>query len=181
MPQNRGARARKAQAEQAKEPEPPDEGEVIPAREVAAATTDEVLGKKNGDKAADGKESSANQKDGDKTAEAKPEPQINITGLPGARPKPAPKKPKPITVASTPIIGNYQLPSLDFLQLPDTTVKPTESKEELMANARLMQQTLAQFDIEVALGDITKGPDDHALRIASRARREAGKNHRAQQ
>jgi len=28
----------------------------------------------------------------------------------------------------------------------------------LMANARLMQQTLAQFDIEVQLGDITKGP-----------------------
>src|SRR3954470_11568863 len=27
-----------------------------------------------------------------------------------------------------------------------------------MANARLMQSTLAQFDIEVALGDITKGP-----------------------
>ena len=27
-----------------------------------------------------------------------------------------------------------------------------------MANARLMQGTLAQFDIEVALGDITKGP-----------------------
>src|SRR5207237_4798314 len=36
--------------------------------------------------------------------------------------------------------------------------KPTETKEELMANARLMQGTLAQFDIEVALGDITKGP-----------------------
>lgn len=27
-----------------------------------------------------------------------------------------------------------------------------------MANARMMQQTLAQFDIEVSLGDITKGP-----------------------
>ena len=27
-----------------------------------------------------------------------------------------------------------------------------------MANARLMQQTLAQFDIEVQMGDITKGP-----------------------
>ena len=38
------------------------------------------------------------------------------------------------------------------------TAKPTESKEELMANARLMQSTLAQFDIEVSLGDITKGP-----------------------
>ena len=56
------------------------------------------------------------------------------------------------------MIGNYQLPPLDFLQHPDPTIKPTESKEELMANARLMQQTLAQFDIEVALGDITKGP-----------------------
>jgi S-DNA-T family DNA segregation ATPase FtsK/SpoIIIE len=56
------------------------------------------------------------------------------------------------------MIGNYQLPSLDFLQLPDMTVKPTESKEELLANARLMQQTLAQFDIPVELGDITKGP-----------------------
>ena len=56
------------------------------------------------------------------------------------------------------MIGNYQLPPMDFLQHPDMTIKPTESKEELMANARLMQQTLAQFDIEVSLGDITKGP-----------------------
>ena len=47
---------------------------------------------------------------------------------------------------------------MDFLQQPDLTIKPTESKEDLMANARLMQQTLAQFDIEVSLGDITKGP-----------------------
>src|SRR5207253_11355189 len=70
----------------------------------------------------------------------------------------APKRPKPITVASTPMIGNYRMPPMDFLQHPDMTVKPTESKEELMANARLMQQTLAQFDIEVSLGDITKGP-----------------------
>ena len=66
--------------------------------------------------------------------------------------------PWPITVAQTPMIGNYQLPSMDFLQHPDISVKPTESKEELMANARLMQQTLSQFDIEVSLGDITKGP-----------------------
>ncbi|HEY1717409.1 MAG TPA: DNA translocase FtsK [Verrucomicrobiae bacterium] len=68
------------------------------------------------------------------------------------------QKPDPITVAATPLIGNYWLPPMDFLQHADMTAKPTESKEELMANARLMQQTLAQFDIEVALGDITKGP-----------------------
>ena len=145
IPQNRSGRGKKP-GEPLKEPEPPDEGEVIPAREVAATTTSDVLGKK-----ADGKD------DGEKPAEAKPEPQVNISGLPPTRPK-VPKKPKPITVASTPMIGNYQLPTLDFLQQPDINVKPTESREELMANARLMQQTLAQFDIEVALGDITKGP-----------------------
>jgi S-DNA-T family DNA segregation ATPase FtsK/SpoIIIE len=77
---------------------------------------------------------------------------------PPPKPKPAPRKPKPIAVASTPLIGNYQLPSMSFLQLPDMTVKPTESREELMANAQLMKNTLAQFDIEVAVGDITKGP-----------------------
>ena len=83
----------------------------------------------------------------------------------GSRPTPAvppmarpPRKPSPITAASTPMIGNYQLPPLDFLQHPAPTLQPTESKEELMANARLIQQTLACFDIEVALGDITKGP-----------------------
>ena len=68
------------------------------------------------------------------------------------------RKVKPITVAIAPIIGNYRLPSIDLLSLPDTSVKPTETKEELMANARLMVQTLAQFGIEVAPGDITKGP-----------------------
>ncbi|MBX3744377.1 MAG: DNA translocase FtsK [Verrucomicrobiae bacterium] len=63
-----------------------------------------------------------------------------------------------LSVASAPSIGNYKLPPLSLLQSPDLTVHPTESREELIANARLMQQTLAQFGIEVALGDITKGP-----------------------
>jgi S-DNA-T family DNA segregation ATPase FtsK/SpoIIIE len=153
LPEPRGPRSRKP-AEPAKEPAPPDEGVVIPAREVAAAAAPEVSGKAadrpaTGDKPATGK-----------AAEARPEPEVHIAdgSAPAPKPKPSPKKPKPITVASTPLIGNYQLPPLDFLQQPDTTLKPTESKEELMANARLMQQTLAQFEIEVALGDITKGP-----------------------
>ncbi|MGV3773158.1 MAG: DNA translocase FtsK 4TM domain-containing protein [Verrucomicrobiales bacterium] len=68
------------------------------------------------------------------------------------------RKSKPITVATPPMIGNYQLPPVSMLNLPDMTIKPTETKEELMANARLMQSTLAQFQIEVSLGDITKGP-----------------------
>src|SRR5207247_7755558 len=63
----------------------------------------------------------------------------------------AKRRKKPISVAATPSIGNYQLPSFDFLQPTDQTIKPTETREELMANARLMQNTLAQFDIEVSL------------------------------
>ncbi len=163
VPQVKPGRTKKpAPVPPVKEPEPADEVVVISPQEIGAATTADILGKpaetKNGeskseDKAAADSEAEAKPAE-DKPPEKKPEPAITITGL--TRPKP--KKPKPITVAATPLIGNYQLPSLDFLQHPDMTVKPTESREELMANARLMQQTLAQFDIEVSLGDITKGP-----------------------
>jgi DNA segregation ATPase FtsK/SpoIIIE, S-DNA-T family len=150
------------------EPAPPDEGVVIPAREIAAASTSEILGKKQPAKPEEmatlkpdkSEQDGLEEKPADSPTGAPGEPVVEIAPavLPAARPKPAPKRPKPIIVASTPLIGNYQLPSMDFLQHPDTTVKPTESKEELMANAQLMKQTLAQFDIEVSLGDITKGP-----------------------
>ena len=163
VPQAKGPRIRKTTLpDQAKvaEPESFDEGQLISAKEVAAVTTDEILGKKLEEdaKAADGKKEgvSADKEDAEKPTEEKAEAEIKITGIAPLKPKP--KRPKPITVAQTPLIGNYQLPSFDFLQLPDLNVKPTESREELMANARLMQQTLAQFDIEVSLGDITKGP-----------------------
>ena len=175
LPQPRPGRSKKpGPPEPAKEPAPADEGEVIPAREVAAATTADILGKKS---ASSGKPSE--RKPEFAPPESKREPAAVEQGVSEVKPeaksetdnaaeagriastasaKPKPKKPKPIAVASTPMIGNYQLPTLDFLQHPDPTLKPTESKEELMANARLMQQTLAQFDIEVSLGDITKGP-----------------------
>jgi S-DNA-T family DNA segregation ATPase FtsK/SpoIIIE len=143
-------RSKKPAAEPTKEPAPAEEGMVIPAKEVAAATTADILGKRP--EAAPAQAESAAAADADKATPIEPESEA----LP--KPKPSPRKPKPIAVAATPKIGNYTLPPLDFLQHADITAKPTESKEELMANARLMQQTLAQFDIEVALGDITKGP-----------------------
>jgi S-DNA-T family DNA segregation ATPase FtsK/SpoIIIE len=171
VPQAKGPRYRKSTLppESPKPIAPADEpmevGEVIHAGEVGAATTDEILGKKTEEKSAEEKNGADKIEEpkpveSEKPAEPKTEPIITIAdgSAPAPRPKPAPRKPKPMTVASVPMIGNYQLPSLDFLQHADMTVKPTESKEELMANARLMQQTLAQFDIEVSLGDITKGP-----------------------
>ncbi|HXT12989.1 MAG TPA: DNA translocase FtsK [Candidatus Angelobacter sp.] len=165
VPQAKPRVKKTSSAEPVKEITPAEEGEVISAREVAAATTADVLGKgaepKADEKSGAAKtEDKAVEKTAEKSADSVPEPVVHIAdnSVPAAKPRPVAKKPKPITVASTPIIGNYQLPSLDFLQHPDLTVKPTESKEELMANARLMQQTLGQFDIDVSLGDITKGP-----------------------
>jgi S-DNA-T family DNA segregation ATPase FtsK/SpoIIIE len=163
VPQAKDPRFRKTTLPEPKippAPAPADEGDVIPAKEIAAATMEEIPGKNtDGEKPAEKKnETPAEEKiEAEKAAGEKGEPEIKITGIAPAKSR-APKKPKPITVAQTPKIGNYQLPPMDFLQHADMTVKPTESKEELMANARLMQQTLAQFDIEVQLGDITKGP-----------------------
>ena len=162
---SKSSRSKKSPVEPVKEPEPADEGVVISPRELGVTSTEEVLGRKSdaSAKPAKDEENKAEEKPADKSEgetksgeESSGEPAITISGLAPFRPKP--KRPKPITVASTPMIGNYQLPPLDFLQYADPNVKPTESKEELLANARLMQQTLAQFEIEVSLGDITKGP-----------------------
>ena len=137
VPQSRSKAAGKTPAELPEEAKL-EEVEVIPASEVAAAARSKS--------SEPDEESGAPKPAGDRL------PAENA-----GRGKVSPRK-KPITVASTPIIGNYQLPPFTSLHHPDLSVKPTESKEDLMANARLMQSTLGQFDIEVALGDITKGP-----------------------
>lgn len=163
------------------------EGEVISARELEAATTADILGKDAAPTGKKKKEKGTEEpvplaaEPEEKAVETpplpEPEPALAVAEANAAeatpdapaaqplspaplpsRPKPTPRKPKPIAVASTPMIGNYQLPLMEFLQYPDQNVKPTESREELMANAQLMKNTLAQFDIEVSLGDITKGP-----------------------
>ena len=135
------------------------------AREVAAATVSDMMGKSApGKDEKDGvqpdAELTASQSDNlldglpdEKLSPTKPAP----ASAPSSRLKPV-RKPKPLAVAAPPLIGNYKLPPLDLLNYPDPNVKPTETKEELMASARLMQSTLAQFEIEVTLGDITKGP-----------------------
>ncbi|PYJ87208.1 MAG: cell division protein FtsK [Verrucomicrobia bacterium] len=146
------------------------EGEVIPAKEIVAATAQDILGKpkekakepKTEEPTAEPPKAAVSGKDktvvvDEKTA-VEALPVVHLPAEPPPKPRTQPKKPKPIAVAATPLIGNYQLPLFDLLNYPDPAVRPTESKEDLMANARLIQQTLAQFDIEVALGDITKGP-----------------------
>ncbi|MGV3757646.1 MAG: DNA translocase FtsK 4TM domain-containing protein [Verrucomicrobiota bacterium] len=160
------AAPKKGKGKPAPEPAMMEVGDVIRPSEIPAASTADILGSKNKGKAEEWSPSKgepvvtevrALEVAEDSAASLKPLPEVDEP-LPVIRPKPGPKKNKPITVASVPLIGNYQLPPMDFFQYPDQNVKPTESKEELMANARLMQNTLAQFGIEVQLGDITKGP-----------------------
>ena len=121
---SKGARSKKpAQPEPVRELGPAEVVEVIPAREVAAATVGDILGKK-AEPAEKSDEAKADASPDEQAAEAKPEPEVHISGLPTRQSR----RPKPITVASTPMIGNYQLPPLDFLQQPDLTIKPPSRK-----------------------------------------------------
>ena len=156
--------------------EPANEGTLITAEEIAkSSTTETVLGRKPGGRAAKPDPEAAPEPDDDEPASTPDEagtPDSNeetpakeedeeeaaLPVAPPPRGRMTPRRNKPITVAITPIIGNYQLPSIELLQMPDLSVRPTETKEELMGNSRLMVQTLAQFGIEVAPGDITRGP-----------------------
>lgn len=149
--------------------EPATEGTRISADEIArtlpATSTDAILGRKAAGKPGNAEAENeptapSGDSDGSEEGEGKPDPDDEPLPVPVMAPRGRMqlRRNKPITVASAPIIGNYQLPPMDLLHLPDHTVRPTETKEELMANSRLMVQTLAQFGIEVAPGDITRGP-----------------------
>jgi len=162
----RGPRFRKTvEPEPVREIEPADEGvsEVIEPPKKGAATAKDILGKaaeiqpKAEEKVTEQAAANAGPAEPPDQPDAAKPPVPVITDSTEAR-RPTPKRKRPMTVASVPMIGNYKLPSLDFLQHADASIKPTESKEELLANANLMKQTLAQFNIQVEVGNITKGP-----------------------
>ena len=157
---------------------PVADGLIISGKELAAsAPTEAILGRKSALKPApaeqdwkpgqaDAVPESSGHEDDEPTPKAEDEdelpalvpPPSPVSGGNLVRGKMQPRKPRPITVASTPMIDGYCLPSLDLLNRPDLTVKSTETKEDYLANSRLMVQTLAQFGIEVFPGDITRGP-----------------------
>jgi len=54
-------------------------------------------------------------------------------------------------------IGDYHLPSLDLLELPPP-LEARQIKEDLTANARILEDTLDDFGISVKVTDIERGP-----------------------
>ena len=71
-------------------------------------------------------------------------------------PKPKPVIEKPIKIEPR-IVGDYKMPTLDLLSTP-----PPESErmmsEDLETSARMLEETLEDFGIEVKVVNITKGP-----------------------
>lgn len=80
-------------------------------------------------------------------------PPTIVPATPKATPKPqapaAPKKPEELEA--------YKLPSMDLLQTP-VPLPPGSLKEDLNANAALLEETLLSFGIEAKVVEISQGP-----------------------
>lgn len=90
----------------------------------------------------------------------RPAPQVIDTAA-TARPKPEPKKEKsPATlVANDPVhLEDYQLPGLELLEEANPNDAAMADPEELLKIQAVLIDTLAQFGVAVAPGDITRGP-----------------------
>jgi S-DNA-T family DNA segregation ATPase FtsK/SpoIIIE len=95
---------------------------------------------------------------------ASPEPVKPLVGEPKpVKPKiqiktqDQPKEPASKIKAQDLKIGDYQLPSLDLLESPPPLAE-RQIKEDLNANARILEDTLADFGIAVKVTDIERGP-----------------------
>ena len=89
----------------------------------------------------------------------RPKPQvIDTTALPATR-KPEPLK-KPAPDLKDPVLhgGEYVLPSIDLLDEMDPADRASSDPQEMLAIQNTLIDTLQQFGIAVAPGDITRGP-----------------------
>ncbi|MFH1848046.1 MAG: DNA translocase FtsK [Candidatus Omnitrophota bacterium] len=94
--------------------------------------------------------------------EAKPGPEA---GAPGVKPPtikvqlPKVPKPKPATkpAAKKTPQGDYKLPSLDLLTSPPP-IEERKIKDDLEANSRILEETLADFGVEAKVVQVNQGP-----------------------
>ncbi len=81
-------------------------------------------------------------------ASAEPKIKIKAKSAEFAEPKTTPQELK---------IGDYHLPSLDLLDSPPP-LEARQIKEDLAANARILEETLEDFGVSVKVTDIERGP-----------------------
>lgn len=87
----------------------------------------------------------------------RPIPQIIDANAVVPEPKKAAKKDESISAMAMVSCEGYEMPSLDLLDPIDTT-RQTADPDELLALQEVIIETLAQFNIPVERGDITRGP-----------------------
>ena len=94
-------------------------------------------------------------------------PDTDITPVvlpkPATPPRPAaPRKPgatPPVTTTATPVsYKNWQLPSHDLLMQPAAVSPNSQVVEDLKQSAAVLQSTLADFGLDVRIGEVTRGP-----------------------
>lgn len=121
---------------------------------IKPATVDQILNLSKGNEPPPAEEGEDENSSGDgETSEVE---DADLSAKPLYRPKQ--KQLGPVKVATVPKIRGYKLPGMTHLGLAEPSIQNIDMRDELMSNALVMQSTLAQFKIEVKLGDITKGP-----------------------
>jgi len=163
-------RQKKAEEEAEPDSEKVEMGEVISAEEVKASTeeqpdktnttgTEKLQSKESSEPTEHEAANTADILDQTETDETPPDKEKETDAPPKLKlPKRLTKTKGPTAVAKTPKVDGYKLPKSQVLDEPDAPTAPTETREQLLANARLLKDTLEQFKIEVNEGDITKGP-----------------------
>ncbi len=83
-----------------------------------------------------------------------PTPPDVIMAQPPSKPKMAPK---PTRREAPVIVGDYHLPGFDLLDVP-APPEARQLKEDLQASAKVLQETLMDFGIEVNVAQVEQGP-----------------------
>ncbi len=83
-------------------------------------------------------------------------PTLPNVSLPRTRPAPNPGIKKPLRITPR-VVGDYKLPTVDLLNSPSLESENLFS-EDLEANARILEDTLRDFNIEAKVLNISKGP-----------------------
>ena len=84
-------------------------------------------------------------------------PKFGLTGKPKIQIKTKPPEQEAKAHYQEIQIGDYHLPSLDLLVSPPP-LEARQIKEDLEANARILEETLSDFGISVKVTDIERGP-----------------------
>lgn len=79
-----------------------------------------------------------------------------VTKIKIDKPKPAVPAPKPAVKKAMPL-GDYKLPSLDLLESPPP-MEERKITEDLQTSSRILEETLADFDVEVKVVQVNQGP-----------------------